>query len=229
MKVLVVDDHEIVWHGMRALLERLLPQIHPARQLSLTGCPNVPAAEQLVERGFDLVLLDFHFQPPQPTGYDALGRMLRAFEACPVIVLSGEADPRRIRQVIEMGAAAYIPKTTAERDMQAALLHVLAHGVYLPPVALLDAPGPAGAEDEALSNDTIGAFVAAELSPRQRQVFALALRGVPNKVIARQLGIAEGTVKVHLAMVYRALGVRNRTEAMYRMLSADAAGSIERL
>jgi DNA-binding NarL/FixJ family response regulator len=71
--------------------------------------------------------------------------------------------------------------------------------------------------------------MAAELSPRQREVFAGALRGKPNKVIARELGIAEGTVKIHLAMVYRALGVKNRTEAMYRVLSADAAQAVAHL
>ena len=65
--------------------------------------------------------------------------------------------------------------------------------------------------------------------PSQREVFARALRGKANKVIARELGIAEGTVKVHLAMVYKALGVRNRTEAMYRVLSADAAEAVARL
>jgi DNA-binding NarL/FixJ family response regulator len=106
----------------------------------------------------------------------------------------------------------------------------MAHGVYLPPVALLDAlPAPEPADDAQLPNDAIAAFMAAELSPRQREVFARALRGKPNKVIARELGIAEGTVKVHLAMVFRALGVHNRTEAMYRVLSADAINAVGRL
>ena len=66
-----------------------------------------------------------------------------------------------------------------------------------------------------------------ELPPRQRQVLALAIRGVPVKLISRQLGIAEGTVKVHLSMVYRALGARNRTDALCRVFEAQAAGALE--
>jgi DNA-binding NarL/FixJ family response regulator len=64
------------------------------------------------------------------------------------------------------------------------------------------------------------------VSPRQRQVLALAVRGVPIKLISRELGIAEGTVKVHLSMVYRALGARNRTDALCRLFDAQAAGAL---
>ena len=65
-----------------------------------------------------------------------------------------------------------------------------------------------------------------DLTPRQRQVLKLALQGLPNKIIARQLTIAEGTVKVHLSMVYRALGVRNRVGALCRVLQADAVAAL---
>jgi DNA-binding NarL/FixJ family response regulator len=60
-------------------------------------------------------------------------------------------------------------------------------------------------------------------------VLALAVRGVPTKLIARRLGIAEGTVKVHLSMVYRALGARNRTDALCRVFEAQAATALEPL
>ena len=113
--------------------------------------------------------------------------------------------------------------------MVAALALVMARGIYLPPVALFDVEPPPDNGDAHVANDALQGFMAAELSPRQREVFARALRGKANKVIARELGIAEGTVKVHLAMVYKALGVRNRTEAMYRVLSADAAEAVARL
>ena len=96
----------------------------------------------------------------------------------------------------------------------------------LPQVALEALEILCGGADDAAPGAGCGTLA---LSPRQREVFQRALRGKPNKVIARELGIAEGTVKVHLAMVFRALGVRNRTEAMYRMLSADAAAAVARL
>jgi len=227
MRVLVVDDHEILWTGMRSMLERLVRQLDPACPLEFVACRDVAQAKAMAGTVFDLVLLDYHL--PDISGLEALREVRSTFEGAPVVVVSGESDPRRIREVIEHSASGFIPKTTSEREMQAALQLVLARGVYLPPIALMEAEPEPAAHDDALLPEHLEDFLKAELSPRQRQVLSLALRGTPNKLIARKLNIAEGTVKVHLAMVYRALGVRNRTEAMYRVLSADAAQAIERL
>lgn len=227
MQVLVIDDHEIVWSGLRAMLERLARRLEPPAELAFHACRDLSALDGHAARPFTLILLDYHL--PGVTGPDALARVRATFEGVPVVVISGDPTPRRVREVIECGAAGFIPKTMSDAEMQAALMLVLARGVYLPALALLDADPPANAADEVLAPESVEQFLEVELSPRQRQVLALALRGVPNKLIARQIGIAEGTVKLHLAMVYRALGVRNRTEAMYRVLSADAAKAIERL
>lgn len=225
MNVLAIDDHEIVWSGMRSMLERLARRLDPPAALEFHACADLDASERFAGISLDLILLDYHL--PGIRGLQALQRVQVAFEGVPVVVVSGDTNPQRVREVIESGAAGFVPKSMPDAEMQAALMLVLAHGVYLPPIALLDAE-PAGAE-ELLAPEQVAEFLDVELSPRQRQTLSLALRGVPNKLIARQLGIAEGTVKLHLAMVYRALGVRNRTEAMYRVLSADAARAIERL
>lgn len=227
MRVLVIDDHEIIWSGLRSMLERLALQLDATRPLQFEACRDVARAEAAAGTTFDLVLLDYHL--PDLSGLAALRHLQTVFEGAPIVVVSGESNPRRIREVIEHGAAGFIPKTVSEREMQAALQLVLAHGVYLPPIALLDADPEPATHGDALSPERLGEFLKAGLSPRQRQVLSFALRGTPNKLIACRLGIAEGTVKLHLAMVYRALGVRNRTEAMYRVLSADAAQAIERL
>jgi DNA-binding NarL/FixJ family response regulator len=227
VRVLAVDDHEILWAGMRAMLERLVRQLDPPGTLDFVACRDVAQAKALRGSAFDLVLLDYHL--PDVSGPAALREIRATFEGAPVVVVSGESDPRRIREVIEQNAAGFIPKTTSEREMQAALQLVLACGVYLPPIALMEAQPESAVPDDTLLPEHLEEFLKVELSQRQRQVLSLALRGTPNKLIARKLGIAEGTVKVHLAMVYRALGVRNRTEAMYRVLSADAVQAIERL
>lgn len=227
MRVLVVDDHEVIWNGMRLTLERLSNQADKRPLTRFEGSLSVEAAMEIEDRNFDLILLDHHL--PGLSGLAALARMREVFEASPIVILSADADPRRAREAILGGAAGYIPKTMSDREMQAALALVLAQGVYLPPMALLEVDEEASAEPPDLPPEAIESFLRSEFSPRQREVFARALRGKPNKVIARELGIAEGTVKVHLSMVFRALGVRNRTEAMYRVLSADAAGAIERL
>ena len=140
---------------------------------------------------------------------------------------SAETTPRRVRELIEAGAAGFIPKSYQLDEMEAALRVVLRHRVYLPAEFLLadSATRPTGGEE--LSREEMARFIKAELSPRQRQVLALAVRGVPVKLISRELGIAEGTVKVHLSMVYRALGARNRTDALCRLFDAHATAALE--
>lgn len=227
MQVLFIDDHEVIWSGMRGVVERLAAQQHPGEPFGWRCTRDVPAALALATEALDLILLDFHL--PGVSGLQAMAALRERFESAPIVVVSGDQRPDNIRRVIEAGAAGYIPKTMPEAEMVAALALVMAHGVYLPPVALLDADTARDDGDAHVTAEALPAFMAAELSPRQREVFTRALRGKPNKVIARELNIAEGTVKVHLAMVYRALGVRNRTEAMYRVLSADAANALARL
>lgn len=227
MRVLIVDDHEVIWRGMRATLERLSLQINPDRPIVLEGRLSVEAALEMIEREFDLILLDFNL--PGLSGLPALARMRTAFEGTPIVVLSANADARCIRDAISQGAAGYVPKSMPEREMQGALALVLAQGIYLPRLALFEVEAQETAGEPDLPHEAVASFMRLEFSPRQREVFARALRGKPNKVIARELGIAEGTVKVHLAMVFRALGVRNRTEAMYRVMVAGAESAIARL
>lgn len=233
MNVLFVDDHEVIWSGMRGVVERLAARTHPGEPFGWHVARDVTSAVALHVDTLDLILLDYHL--PDLSGLEAMRAMRERFEAAPIVLVSGDQRPEPIRRAIEAGAAGYIPKTMPEAEMVAALGLVMAHGIYLPPVALLDVepPGSGGVYDDAdeeagapVPADALPAFMSAELSPRQREVFARALRGKPNKIIARELGIAEGTVKVHLAMVYRALGVRNRTEAMYRVLAADAGNAV---
>ena len=227
MKVLIVDDHEVIWSGMRGVVERLARQQPNALPFEWHGVRDVAAALALDVDALDLVLLDYHL--PGVSGLDAMRAIRGRFDAAPIVVISGDQRPDNIRHAIEAGAAGYIPKTMGEAEMIAALGLVMARGIYLPPIALLDVDPVSDTGDAQLSSDALPGFMTAELSPRQREVFARALRGKPNKVIARELSIAEGTVKVHLAMVYRALGVHNRTEAMYRVLSADAVDAVPRL
>jgi DNA-binding NarL/FixJ family response regulator len=227
MQVLFIDDHEVIWSGMRGVVERLVAAQRPGEPFDWRCARDLAAAMALPLAAPDLILMDYHL--PGLSGLDALAALRERFESSPVVVVSGDQRPDHIRRAIEAGAAGFIPKTMPEPEMVAALGVVMARGVYLPPVALLDVE-PARADGEVqLDAESLPAFMAAELSPRQREVFTRALRGKPNKIIARELGIAEGTVKVHLAMVYRALGVRNRTEAMYRVLSADAAHTLATL
>jgi DNA-binding NarL/FixJ family response regulator len=225
MKVLLVDDHEIVWNGTRLLLERMAAEIEPGRPFHFEAVRDAEQACRLDPAGVDLLLLDYHL--PQLSGVAALKAVKAHFEATPVCMQSAESSPQRVREVIEAGAAGFIPKSYRLEDMEAALRVVLRHRIYLPAEFVLADDVTRAREADELPREDLASFLRVELSPRQRQVLALAMRGMPVKLIARQLQIAEGTVKVHLSMVYRALGARNRTDAMCRVFDAQAAWALE--
>ena len=132
-------------------------------------------------------------------------RRLRAlFPTVPLVVVSAEQDPATVRAAFAAGAAAYLPKSEPPDVLKQALRLVLAGGTYTPALAL------AGLGDvTAAPHPDLHA-----LTPRQRDVLRGLSRGLPNKLIARELGLSEGTVKIHIAAVLRVLQARNRTEAV---------------
>ena len=226
MNVLLIDDHEIVWNGTRRLIERVAGEVDPGAGFGFQAVGDVAAACRLPAQGFDLVLLDYHL--PDVSGVAALRAVKAHFEMTPVCMQSAESTPQRVREVIEAGAAGFIPKSYRLDEMEAALRVVLRHRVYLPAEFLLaDSSTRPDHQVDELRREDLASFLKVELSPRQRQVLGLAIRGTPVKLIARQLAIAEGTVKVHLSMVYRALGARNRTDALCRVFDAQAAAALE--
>lgn len=200
MRILIIDDHALFRQGLRFLLRDL------DADLEIVEAGDCAQATALAGESFNVVLLDLHM--PGVAGLDALEAVRQAFEASRIVVLSGEEDPRQVRRAIDAGAAGFIPKSSTPEVLLSALRLVLADGVYLPAVAL---KGLGGEEADALSSDRLGDA----LSDRQVDVLRKAVQGKANKVIARELGISEGTVKAHLSAAFRALGVHNRTEAVY--------------
>jgi len=215
MRVLLIDDHPLFREGLKGLLQGLAPSV----QVAQAG--SVEAAEALQGQAFELVLMDLNM--PGSQGMAALSRIKALFEASAVVVVSGDESPGTIQLAIQHGAAGYVPKTTDPSVTIQALRLVLAQGTYLPPEALrqpgLGASAPEAttkAAPEPAPNAPQGPHWPQALSPRQLAVLRCLLQGKPNKVIAREIGIAEGTVKAHLWAVYQLLGVNNRAQAMYR-------------
>ena len=205
MNVLMIDDHVMFLQGMKNLLSVLVPE------LRVETAGEMSNAIKLVELAeFDLVLLDWHLA--DCNGEESIRRLRDAGCMARIVVLSGETNATMIRNTVDLGAAGFIPKKYSSEMMVAALRHVLAGRIFLPLETLNAAPPPdvesrpGGGSDPRL----------ADLTARQMDVYRAAARGLPNKLIARQLNIAESTVKAHLTAVYTALGVRNRTEAAYQ-------------
>jgi DNA-binding NarL/FixJ family response regulator len=202
LNILLIDDHELFRAGIKLLLGDLADTIEFSEAANSQQALALAASQR-----FDVVLLDFHL--PGICGLEALRMLREKLENAVIVVLSGEEDPRLIRQIIDAGAGGFIPKASTHAVMMAALRLVLAGGTYLPPHALTEArrePLPVAA--------TTGPGLDG-LTQRQTETLKLAIQGKANKVIAREMDVSEATVKAHLSASFRALGVRNRTEAVF--------------
>jgi DNA-binding NarL/FixJ family response regulator len=203
MRVLIIDDHPMFRDALAGLMRDLDPNVEVVEAGSRAG------ALALRDEPFDLVLLDLDLPDASVESLDALVEIKAAFEASAVVVVSARADAHTIRRAVELDASGYFPKSHDQASMERGLRLVLSDGVYLPPELLTDT-GQERRED-------ILAAAADRLSERQREVLNFALQGKPNKVIARELNIAIGTVKHHLSVALDVLGFENRTEAIYRL------------
>ncbi len=126
-----------------------------------------------------------------------------------------------MRSCIDAGAAGFVSKASSSAELIAALNHTARGGISLPAGALASQPLPTGLWTAAAAVSQPGANLQPLaqafplLTPRQLEVLGALARGLPNKQIARELGISEGTVKQHVNAILHELGVGNRTEAVY--------------
>jgi DNA-binding NarL/FixJ family response regulator len=154
----------------------------------------------------DLILLDLAM--PGMDGFAGLARLRELRPSVPVVVLSASESQADVRATLEGGAMGFVPKSSTAEVMLSALRLVFSGGVYVPPL-VLDRAGPPGkAAGASPLGDDLG------LTPRQLDVLALLGEGKANKEIAQALGLTEGTVKLHVSAILRALGVENRTQAV---------------
>lgn len=213
MRVLIGDDHALFREGLRRLLEHLSPDLI---------CDEAGTFEEICELctahpDMDLILTDLKM--PGWPGFSAIRRLRELCPDTPVVVVSGSEEPADVRAVIEHGAAGYIPKASSARVMMSALNLIFCGGVYVPPTAVRLAPSETAVaaaipEQNGTNGGVAGAVDQALLTPRQWEVFNLLRQGKSNKQIANELGLSEGTVKIHVTAILRALGVRNCTQAV---------------
>jgi DNA-binding NarL/FixJ family response regulator len=205
IRVLVVDDHPVVRAGIAAL-------VSGSDGVELAGCAeNGEEAVDLATSGeIDVVLMDASM--PGCDGIEAT-RRISAMDGPPVVMLSTFSEHSRVLDALDAGAAGYLVKDAESTEIISAVVAAARGEAPLAPraaAALLGARGPK----------------APHLSDREQEVLALVARGLPNKLIARRLGIAEKTVKTHLTGADRAIGVNGRTEAA---LWAHERGMVERV
>ena len=209
LKVLVVDDHALIRQGMRSVLAQL-GDGEAVEVIEASGYGE--ALERIAANpDLDLVLLDLRM--PDVSGFAALADIEDRHPDVPIVVMTGEDDPALVREAFEHGALGFIPKSSPPPVILAALRLVLSGGTYVPPeiMAARAAPRIAPPRAPAPDPDAAGRL---GITPRQCDVLTLLLAGKSNKVISRELNLAEGTVKNHVAAVLKALNVDTRVQAV---------------
>ena len=221
MKVLLVDDHRLIIEGVKLKLAELDPAVETVVAMNLDELEQALATHA---DSLDLALLDIAM--PGTQGFEHVARLRAEAPGLPVIVLSGSEDAELMRALMDLGVLGFIPKAYSPDVMLSAIRLVLAGGLYIPPLLLASAQAqgwqPGAGSPASPGRDTAPHASEAHsldglrqlLTERQVDVMRLLSQGKPNKLIARDLGISEGTVKIHLAAIFRALNVRNRVEAV---------------
>ncbi len=208
MNVVIADDHPLV----RDALARVVRQLDPQARVSEAGDYG-GLLDCIGGSAPDLVLLDLNM--PGMDGLHGVRRLRERLPAVLMVVASGQDDPATIRAALGTGVNGFIPKTDPPALLLQALRVVSMGGTYIPQRTLADfADGQPPRRPSASG-----------LTPRQLDVLRLLQKGEPNKTIARQLGLTEGTVKIHIAAILRALQARNRTEAVVRSREIDLGES----
>lgn len=197
LRILLADDHALFREGLRLVLHRLGSEVEVVE----TGDFHETVAA--CDKGrYDLALVDLAM--PGMDGVSGVRALAERLGETPVVVVSAIDAADSIRRALLAGALGYIPKTLDSAQLIQALKSVSAGHRYLPPG--FDAAA------QSLAASEVAAF--GRLTPRQLDVLNLVAEGWSNKEIARTLGLAEGTVKLHVTALLRSLGASNRTQAV---------------
>lgn len=199
MKCLLIDDHAL----FREALAMMLSQRHP--EVELQSCGTLSAGLASLSDGAlpTLVLLDLSL--PDSRGVATLEQLLAAAPEVRVIVLSADDRPQTMRAAMTAGAAGFIPKTADIEVLDAGVRTVLAGGIVLPELSADLLPRYRDPTQDLLDRG---------LTPRQIEVFQRVIEGKSNKLIARELGVSDSTVKTHLQAIFERLGIASRAQTV---------------
>lgn len=196
IRVAVADDHEVLRDGLAGLIAA-----EPDMELVGTAANGAEAVAVYRSAAPDVILMDLEM--PVMDGIEATELILAEVPSAAVLILTSFSDRRRITGALDAGAVGYLLKDASADEVVRGIRSAAAGGSPLDPRAarsLLDAKS---------APDPL-----AGISPREREVFSLLLDGLPNKLIARRLGISEKTVKSHLTSIFRRIGVTDRVQAV---------------
>tara|TARA_R110002072_G_scaffold174062_2_gene328993 strand:- start:2502 stop:3161 length:660 start_codon:yes stop_codon:yes gene_type:complete len=210
-KVLIADDHALFRKGLGSLLEIIDPDI------TVVEAASYPEALRTANETADLDLALVDLGMPGMERFAGLNALIRSLDGVPVVVVSAAETSEEMSLAMDCGAHGYIPKTLDSSVVVNAVRKVIAGEIYLPPTLLDWTPG--GTKSEGPGG--------LHLTPRQRDVLNLMAGGKSNKEIARILGLAEGTIKLHVTGLLKVLDANNRTQAVIKAASLGLTQGLE--
>ncbi|MGB7182114.1 MAG: response regulator transcription factor [Burkholderiaceae bacterium] len=199
MRLLLVDDHPMIFDALKIILERLPGHISAEFLPDFGDAVTRLAADPPI----DLLLLDLTL--PGFSGTAALVDIRRRFPELPVGVISAIEGGDVIAECIDLGARGYLTKSLKSSAMLSAIQLMARGGTFVP-----------GDEANGITTTDPAAAIAQHygLTPRQIDVLKIMVSAKSNREIADTLGVSVNTVAVHVAAILAALGVKNRTEAV---------------
>ncbi|MDO6459911.1 response regulator transcription factor [Granulosicoccaceae sp. 1_MG-2023] len=202
LRVLVIDDHTLFREGLQGLLTRRNIEVVAATG---DGTEALNLTQQLQP---DIVLLDMRM--PAVDGVTVLGQLIENGVTMPVVILTTSADERDLIRALRAGARGYLLKDMEPDDLVAALRDIHAGKTVVAPTLtqILAEVVQGKADIPAAESSPFD-----DLTPRETEILGLLAEGQSNKVIARNLGISDGTVKLHVKAILRKLDVHSRVEA----------------
>jgi DNA-binding NarL/FixJ family response regulator len=198
VRILVADDHEIVRHGVRTVLERQAGWV-----VSAEASSGRDAVAKTVDLQPDIVVIDVSM--PELNGLEAT-RQIRRVAAAKVVILTVHESDQVVREVVEAGAHGYVVKADAGRTLVEAIRVLMAGGTYFTRRAQLVPDRRVG------SRRAPGAGIPERLTPRQREVLQLLTEGKSNKEIGVALGMATKTAETHRAHILARLELHSMSE-----------------
>ncbi len=202
MRVLLIDDHTLFRSGLETLLER-----HNIEVVAATG-DGREGMHLALDIQPDIVLLDMRM--PDMNGLEVLRALRNEGMKSPIVMLTTSNEERDLVECLRNGAQGYLLKDMEPTELVSALRDIQAgRTVVAPELAGVLARVVQGESVELERQDT----PFSELTPRELEILCLLAEGQSNKVIARNLGISDGTVKLHVKAVLRKLNVHSRVEA----------------
>ncbi len=203
MKILIADDHELIREGIRQSLQSLNSDAEIFDAEDEAQVLLVLQAEKI-----DVLLLDLVL--PNGKSFKLLGSVVIDYPDMKVAILTASEDVNDVRKCMDLGASAFITKTSGKSNLVNALRQVISGSVYISPELI-----------EKINQSQDDGFDLAEdekriksLTNRQKEVLELVCKGSSNKEIASVLGLSDNTVKIHVTAILKSLAVSNRTQAV---------------